>query len=379
MSGSLSTSLRKLGATEILNALADGAYITDLRRNIVFWSRGAERITGWKAQDVVGRSCNDNVLVHVDIDGHALCGQEHCPLHRAIVTGEISSGPLLVFAQHKKGHRIPVEVSVAPIRDAKGHVIGGIEVFRDLAGVMDDLKRAKAIQEHALDCRLHFDERVAIEVRYSPQEVVGGDFYRVEQIEDDRCAIMVADVMGHGVASALYTMQLRSLWEDCRHELASPAAFLGALNRRLHKLVSDEGYFATAACVTLDLVTGRLLYVRAGHPAPLLFGARGEARPLEKQSPLLGLCEHATFADTAERLEPGATLLLFSDGAVEVCNAAGRELGETGLMNLLTQEGFATGKIGLEQVEEKLLAYSGRLRLSDDLTLLRVQRRPSSH
>jgi len=146
--------LQQIGAPEILDALADGAYITNRNRKIVFWSRAAERITGWSAAEVVGHSCSDNLLVHTDKDGHQLCGFEHCPLHRAISTGQMSSEPVLVFAQHKHGHRVPVEVSVAPLRDKDGNTLGGVEIFRDLTDAVQDLRRAKVIQEHALasDC-----------------------------------------------------------------------------------------------------------------------------------------------------------------------------------------------------------------------------------
>ena len=75
--------LDKVGAREVLDALPDGAYITNLDRKILFWSRAAEKITGWPAGEVTGHTCADNILVHVDKDGHQLCGKEHCPLHRS--------------------------------------------------------------------------------------------------------------------------------------------------------------------------------------------------------------------------------------------------------------------------------------------------------
>ena len=235
--------LELIGVREILDTLPDGTYVTDADRRILFWSRSAMRLTGWPAEEVVGRTCSDNLLVHIDKDGHRLCGQEHCPLHRSIVTGTVSPEPLLVFVQHKQGHRIPVEVSVAPIRNAGGQVVGGIEVFRDLTAVMEDLRRARLIQNHTLESQLPTDDRIRFEVRYSPEEIVGGDFYRVEALDPDHYAVMVADVMGHGVASALYTMQLRSLWEDCRPQLVAPTAFMGELNRRLRILVGPDGYY----------------------------------------------------------------------------------------------------------------------------------------
>jgi PAS domain S-box-containing protein len=368
--------LEQIGVREVLDSLADGAYVTDVQRNIVFWSRAAARITGWGPEDVVGRSCSANLLVHVDKDGHQLCGQEHCPLHRAMVTGEVSSQPLLVFAQHKQGYRIPVEVAVAPLRDAGGQVVGGIEVFRDLTGVMDDLRRAKVIQATALDCQLPADPRVQFAVRYSPEEIVGGDFYRIERLDGDRYAVMVADVMGHGVASALYTMQLRSLWEECRTELDSPARFLGALNQRLRKLLGTEGYFATAACVTFNAATGDLACARAGHPAPFLFRRGGTVERLAPPAPGLALFPGSTYRQVQVPTAPGDTLLLFTDGAVEITNARDEELGEEGLRRLLQQNGFGAGAPDLEQVERQLLAFSHQVRLPDDLTLLSLHRRP---
>jgi phosphoserine phosphatase RsbU/P len=362
--------LERVGAREILDALADGAYITDCDRRIVFWSRAAERITGWSAKDVVGHRCADNLLVHADKDGHQLCSEDCCPLYRAIVTGEQSTESLLVFAQHKEGHRVPVEVSVAPLRDAAGQVVGGVEVFRDLTVVMKDLQRAKAIQDHALESELPADDRVRFDVSYRPEELVGGDFYRVEMLDPNRYAVIVADVMGHGIASALYTMQLRSIWEECRHELASPARFLSELNRRLHHLAGPDGYFATAFCLLLDAASGRLLYVRAGHPSPFLFRAGGKAETLAERSPAVGLRPSATFKETEACLAPGDSLLLFTDGAIEITNAQDQELGESGFLRLLQKVG--TAKLDLGSVEQRLLEFSNRIRLPDDLTLLQI-------
>ena len=134
----------------ILDSLGDGVYVTDVDRRIVYWNRAAEQITGWSIQDMVGRHCFDSLLSHVDKDGHQLCGNECCPLHRSIVTGASSSVPL-VFAQRKDGRRMPVQVTVAPIRDAAGQVIGGVEVFRDISLALRDLERAKAIQAMSLE------------------------------------------------------------------------------------------------------------------------------------------------------------------------------------------------------------------------------------
>ena len=77
----------RVDVRSIVDSLSDGVYVCDLDRRITYWSRAAERITGWAAADVLGRQCFDNVLCHIDKDGHLLCGEEYCPLHRSIVTG----------------------------------------------------------------------------------------------------------------------------------------------------------------------------------------------------------------------------------------------------------------------------------------------------
>jgi len=364
--------LKNFGCYEILNSLAEGAYVTDADRKILFWNRAAETITGWAAEDVVGRNCRDNILVHVDRDGHELCGREHCPLHRSMITGHPSDEALLVYAQSKSGNRIPVEVTVAPIYSPAGGVAGGIELFWDMTPVVADMLRAKRIQQTCLDCVLAPDKRVAFDMRYTPSEIVGGDFYRVERVDDNHYALMVADVMGHGIAAALYTVQLRSLWEDLRDKLKSPAFFLTELSRRLRVLTQQTGYYATAACVNLNVAEGSLAYVCAGHPRPVIIQANGEMGRCAEGQPPLGMLENVWYTDSFYRLDWGDTLLLYSDGATEITNATDEQLGVGGLMQLVCENVSSSkdGALNLTRLEEQLLYYSTRVRFSDDLTLV---------
>jgi phosphoserine phosphatase RsbU/P len=365
-----------LDAPALLDALADGAYVTDCERRILFWNHAAERILGWSSEDVVGRTCFDGILAHVDKDGHQLCGQEHCPLHRSIVTGSSSQAPLLVFAQSRRGDRVPVEVSVAPVRNTAGEVVGGIELFRDMTASVRDLWRARRIQGFALDCPLPEDERVAVQRRDQPHEIVGGDFCRIERCGDDAYFLLLADVMGHGVASALYTMQLRSLWEDHRDAFDSPARFLGVLNGRLNTLVSDAGYFASAVCFRYDAATGDLRGVRAGHPAPLIVRANGVVRCPGKSQPALGMFPDTAYEEAADHLGCGDTLLLYTDGAVEIPDAAGADLGEEGLARVVGEQvaGGAGAGLDLGRLEEALLRQCGEVHLPDDLALVTLRR-----
>src|SRR5579859_6066196 len=96
-----------LPIAEVLNSLPDGVYVTDTHRRILFWNQAAERITGWRKEDVVGKYCSDNVLAHLDKDGHPLCGCDLCPLHRSMVTGQPSTESMVIFAHCKSGITAP--------------------------------------------------------------------------------------------------------------------------------------------------------------------------------------------------------------------------------------------------------------------------------
>jgi len=136
---------------DILDSLFEGVYCVDTNREIVFWNKGAERITGYSAKEVRGSGCGDNILVHTDEFGQQLC-KTGCPLFSSINRGEPHSEEN-IFLHHKEGHRVPVRVSVSTIKDDDGQIIGAIEIFKDnVAKVHDDdyiedLKKA-ALLDH---------------------------------------------------------------------------------------------------------------------------------------------------------------------------------------------------------------------------------------
>ena len=122
-------SRRDTQLSAVLDSLYDGVYIVDKDRRILFWNRGAEKITGYSADEVVGRRCSANILNHIDADGTLLC-RRACPLLRAIQTGKEIEAK--VYPLHKDGRRFPTLTHVAPIRDERGKIIAGIEIFRDI-------------------------------------------------------------------------------------------------------------------------------------------------------------------------------------------------------------------------------------------------------
>src|SRR3990172_9232156 len=130
----------------LLDNLYDGVYFVDKDRKITYWNKGAERITGYAAIEVAGRHCSDSILMHIDDKGKVLC-TGCCPLTEAMTAGELRSTD--VYLLHKDGHRVPITVRVAPIRDAEGNIIGGGEIFNDNASGIAALERGAEFEKLA--------------------------------------------------------------------------------------------------------------------------------------------------------------------------------------------------------------------------------------
>ncbi len=127
----------------LLDDFYDGVYFVDRNRVITYWNAAAERITGYSAADAVGISCADNLLQHVGQDGSPLC-TDGCPVSATLADGQRREAD--VFLHHRNGHRLPVTVRVAPIRDPEGSIIGAVEVFSDSSSKMEALQRASELE-----------------------------------------------------------------------------------------------------------------------------------------------------------------------------------------------------------------------------------------
>jgi diguanylate cyclase (GGDEF)-like protein/PAS domain S-box-containing protein len=139
--------LDKDSYARIIDGLHDGLYFVDTDRIITYWNKAAERITGFAAAEVVGKSCADKILTHVDGAGTCLCTGP-CPLAATIADGMDREAE--VYLHHKDGHRVPVLVRVSLLKDLHGKVIGGIELFTDISNIQANTLRILELEKLAL-------------------------------------------------------------------------------------------------------------------------------------------------------------------------------------------------------------------------------------
>jgi len=136
----------KVSHEMLLDNLFDGVYFVDPDRKITFWNKAAERITGYSKEEVIGSRCSDNLLRHVDENGHELC-LTGCPLSATIRDSGIREAH--VYLHHKQGHRVPVSVRTSPVRDEDGTVIGGVEIFSDNSNLLQILRDMERLKKEA--------------------------------------------------------------------------------------------------------------------------------------------------------------------------------------------------------------------------------------
>ena len=132
----------------LLDNLYDGVYFMDADRRITYWNQGAERLTGYETEEVVGCYCRENILEHVDESGTRLCESSLCPAAKTLGDGEAREEE--VYLHHKSGHRVPVSIRVAPIKSPEGTIIGAVEVFSDASFKIDARHTIEELQRMAL-------------------------------------------------------------------------------------------------------------------------------------------------------------------------------------------------------------------------------------
>ncbi len=140
-------SLSKDSYERIIDNLHGGLYLVDLNRTITYWNKAAEKISGFRMDEVVGRSCSDNILTHIDAEGNHLCSGM-CLL--AATIADRMPREAEIYVHHKDGHRVPVSVRISVLTDDEEKVIGAIELFIDISNRVANEFKIKELEKMAL-------------------------------------------------------------------------------------------------------------------------------------------------------------------------------------------------------------------------------------
>jgi len=147
---------------DLADGMRDGICLVDGKGRIVYWNKGAKRLTGYSCSEMVGKHASDRVLTHIDSGGSPM-DEEEPWLEGAIRNGEVREAQ--VYFRHKDGHRIPLRVYVGPVRAANGRRVGAVEVFSDNAAMAAALQRIEELETLTLiDALTKLPNRVYVEM-----------------------------------------------------------------------------------------------------------------------------------------------------------------------------------------------------------------------
>jgi phosphoserine phosphatase RsbU/P len=219
---------------------------------------------------------------------------------------------------------------------------------------------------------------VTFGARYIPISGLAGDFFEVMNMGESRYGVLICDVMGHGVRSALIVAMLRGLLEKQRAQASEPGLFLQGLNDGLAAILERAGttMFATAFFGVLDLAAGQLKYACGGHPGPIIAGKNGVRQIGSERSqkgPGLGLIRGAVYPTHEIDLTEIDRMVLFTDGVLEAENPNGEPFFEKRLMEIVRKRSGESMDELLDGILESVLAFSDGQHFDDDVCLLGVQ------
>src|SRR5271166_2650187 len=366
----------------ILEELNEGVVILDDQLHVVFANEALLRLGMYNREEVQG--CTPDAIFPAKDIPHLL--RQHESGHRY---GRSRSE---FYLPRKNGERIPAIFSGRSIQGPDGQeyvllIVTDIsaqkcveEQLRESNAQLEkrqmeieaDLSLAARVQQSLAPQSLDWND-VSVETYYSPAHTIGGDFGVVFPLSDEVLTVLMCDVSGHGIGSALMANRIYS---ETLHQLerkAGPETML----RRIHDFVRDriatDGFYFTMAAIRFSRCGRRATFAAAGHPPALLL-SNGSVRRLNSQNGILGCLSETAPSESADEidLEPGDRLVLYTDGLVEVFNHHDEMLDVEGFAQLVLD----SAKLPLPEMRQAVLDGVAAWRhgpLADDVSLIIVE------
>jgi len=215
---------------------------------------------------------------------------------------------------------------------------------------------------------------------YRPAAAVGGDFFDIFPLSQNRAGVFICDVMGHGLRAALVTAIIRTLLEELRGVMQNAGRFLSALNLRLRSILErvDEPFIATAFYMIADTAKKEVQFANAGHPYPIRIRRPAATVELLKSEtgrpgPGLGLFDEVNYATSYGEFEQNDRILLFTDGIYEVESPDGEQFGLNAVIETLHSHAALPAETLFNAMLADARAFSKKSEFDDDVCIVAVE------
>lgn len=233
-----------------------------------------------------------------------------------------------------------------------------------------ELEIAKDIQQSVLPTDYPCNSVFEVYASMKPARHVGGDFYDFFFIGEEKFAVLVADVSGKGIPAALYMMTAKALIKNTAQSGMNISELFASVNNDLCS-GNMSNMFVTAFLAVLNLKTGVLEYVNAGHNPPFFFDGNNYRMLEVKRNMVLGGLPDMTYPTEKIQMKKGQRMFLYTDGVSEAQNEKGEFYGENRLQQILQQD-LQSPRHTISLVGENVKDFAGSAEQSDDITMLEL-------
>ncbi len=237
--------------------------------------------------------------------------------------------------------------------------------------IEDDLLLAKRIQDTLL--RQHFQKPdfLNIHIEYNPMARIGGDFYDITSISENRIRILLADATGHGIQAALITMLIKGIYDRLKSDELTVNELLSKICEEYY-VYSKLNAFFSAIVLDIDLSENKIYYASAGHPEQILFQG-DEIKYLKSTGRMIGLLKSVKYRIEELSFSPTDKILLYTDGLTEEFNDEDLMFGDQMFSNLLEEYKFSSSQTLSHGLLTNLTNFMKGKKLDDDLSILAIE------
>ena len=357
----------------------------DIRRRkyeFVFAQNGVE------ALDVLSRDEDiDMVISDINMpqmDGLTLLGQiaELNPDIRSIIVSAYGDMQNIRTAMNRGAFDFVTKpLDFGDLRLTIERTLRHLEEWRDalasrdkLVALQNELDVASGIQQSILPTAFPKGDGYQVYANMEPARNVGGDFFDVVNLENDRIGLAIADVSDKGVPAALFMMSSRTWMKGAAIGNPEPSEVLEEVNSLLHD-GNDTQMFVTALYAVYEPETGEFTYASGGHDAPLLVRADGSSELLPLTGGIaLGIIPELEYGQNTVKLNPGETIVLYTDGITEAMNNEGEQFGVERMREVFANSVPKTSDEATRTIFDAVNEFADGAAQSDDITCLTLRR-----
>ena len=217
-------------------------------------------------------------------------------------------------------------------------------------------------------------DKLDIAASMTPAKDVGGDFYDLFRIDDERIGFVIADVSGKGIPAAIFMAVSRTLIRATGVRGGSPAECI-AYSNKLLAAESVDCMFVTVFYGIININTGEINYCNAGHNPPYVLKHDGKVEPLPTMGdPMVGAIDDLPYHEATLQLEKGDALVMYTDGVTEAMNIDYQQFGEERLEETLEDVAMHNCQEMVDAIKSDVAAFAGEAEQSDDITVLTLKR-----